>query len=174
MRTIGKASPPLAVDAALKGYTEIARILLDHGARVNERNSAGGAPLHDATCTLTRSRRGNRCARHSRRYAAYNAASWGRRDVVEIALGAACGCRAAAALPPWKARWPTASEMSPPCCAPARRSESGNALILKKVPNATRQYARSGEPPRLRASVRIRCGITSTPIAESGGGMRPG
>ena len=83
-------------DAALKGYVEIARILLDHAARVNEKNAAGAAPLHDAAlgghrdvAALLLDHGADIDARDdSGATPLYDAASWGSREVVDLLLHA--------------------------------------------------------------------------------------
>ena len=84
-------------DAALKGFTRIADLLVSHGANVNARNSAGATPLHDAalagqaaviTILLDQGADINVRDTEYRGHPLFNAASWGRADAVRLLLEA--------------------------------------------------------------------------------------
>ena len=87
-------------DAALKGFTEIAQSLIDHGAGVNSRNASGSTPLHDAALAgqisvlnLLLSKGADINAKDTENNATplHHAASWGRVEVVRALLAAGAG-----------------------------------------------------------------------------------
>lgn len=89
----GIAPKGLIHDAALKGHTRVAELLLDHGADVNERNAAGATPLHDAAlagqkamCLLLLDRGAHIDAAESENGSTplHYAASWGRAEVADL------------------------------------------------------------------------------------------
>jgi ankyrin repeat protein len=96
-----RAGPPdqaggfLLHDAALKGHTQVAKILMDKGANPRRTNALGSTPLHDAAlaghrdvANLLLDRGAPIDARDSESDATalYNAASFGRTTVVELLL----------------------------------------------------------------------------------------
>jgi len=89
----GGSPKGLLHDAALKGHTRVAELLIEHGADVNERNVAGATPLHDAAlagqrgmCTLLLDKGADIDAVEAENgsTALHYAASWGRAEVADL------------------------------------------------------------------------------------------
>ena len=88
-------STTLLHDAALKGHAQIVELLLAHKADVNARNAEGATALHDAAlagqCAVAEALLNHGAEIDARdgvtqATALGRAASWGRRDVVELLL----------------------------------------------------------------------------------------
>lgn len=88
-------STTLLHDAALKGHIDVIEVLLAHGAEIDSRNTQGGTALHDAALAGQRAAAeallkhgANINARDSESGATplHLAASWGRRNVVDLLL----------------------------------------------------------------------------------------